>query len=141
MEHEKSCGAVVFTRTEGGIRYLMVRSVWGNWGFPKGHVEEGETEEETALREIYEETNLRVTLLEGFRETDEYLLRRKENAGKQVVYFCGEYPPDGQVRVQASEIMSAEAVPLEKGLRLLRYESARKILRKADEFIAKTRGS
>ena len=44
MEHEKSCGAVVFTRSRGDLRYVLIQQKKGLWGFPKGHVEAGETE-------------------------------------------------------------------------------------------------
>ena len=68
---EKSCGAVVFTRTDAGIRYVIIQSLEGYYGFPKGHCEKGESEEETALREVYEETGLRVRIIPGFRYVDE----------------------------------------------------------------------
>lgn len=54
MLHEKSCGAVLFTTEKGIKKFLLVESNY--FGFPKGHVEENETEQETALREIKEET-------------------------------------------------------------------------------------
>ena len=60
MTIEKSCGAVVFTRDHGLVQYLIIQSKEGFYGFPKGHIEPGEQEEETALREIWEETGLTV---------------------------------------------------------------------------------
>ena len=42
---EKSCGAVVFTRAEEGIRYVLVQSFEGKFGFPKGHMEGSENME------------------------------------------------------------------------------------------------
>ena len=60
MTYEVSSGAVVFTRENGGLRYVIVRSLEGYYGFPKGHVEGTETEEEAAFREIQEETGLSV---------------------------------------------------------------------------------
>ena len=66
MNYEYSCGAVVFTRIGGEPHYVLVRAKdqpMGCHGFPKGHMEAGETEEQTALREIYEEVGLRVRLL------------------------------------------------------------------------------
>ena len=48
MNIERSCGAVVFTRVNGEIRYVIIESIEGIFGFPKGHMEAGETEEETA---------------------------------------------------------------------------------------------
>ena len=82
MEHEKSCGAVVYTKINGTIKYVLAQSLEGEWGFPKGHTEKGETEEQTALREIYEEVHLKVNILKGFRATDAYMLPGKENVIK-----------------------------------------------------------
>ena len=58
MVLEKSCGAIVYTIENGEIKYLIVEEASGSHSFPKGHMENEETEEETALREIREETNL-----------------------------------------------------------------------------------
>ena len=52
MTYEVSSGAVVFTRESGILRYVIVRSLEGYYGFPKGHIEGKETEEEAAIREI-----------------------------------------------------------------------------------------
>ena len=54
MKYEKSCGAVVYTKINDTIKYVLVQQLEGFWGFPKGHIEGNETEEENALREIYE---------------------------------------------------------------------------------------
>ena len=61
MADEKSCGAIVFTRENGIRKYVIIRGTGiyqGFNGFPKGHMEEGETESETALREVKEETGM-----------------------------------------------------------------------------------
>ena len=71
IRHEKSCGAVVFTMVGDTLKYLLVHSVNGFWGFPKGHVEAGESEYDTAKREIREETGVNVTFIDGFRATDD----------------------------------------------------------------------
>ena len=84
MIYEKSCGAVVFTRINSEIKYLLIRNLTGIYGFPKGHVKQGETEEETALREIFEEVGLSVKLLPGFRSEDEHPIPQKENTIKQI---------------------------------------------------------
>lgn len=72
MIKEKSCGAVVYTTKNGEIEYLLVQMMGGHYSFPKGHVESGESEEQTALREIKEETDLDVSLDTAFRQSVVY---------------------------------------------------------------------
>ena len=135
MVYEKSCGAVVFTRAGGEIKYLVIKSLTGIYGFPKGHVEQGEAEEETALREVLEETGISVTLLSGFRVEEEYPLPQKEDTIKQVVYFLGEYC-DQEPRYQASELSDAVLVDYETAMSLFQFDSSRRILTEADKFLA-----
>lgn len=137
MTLERSCGAVVFTRAGGEIRYVLVCSPEGNYGFPKGHAEPGETLEETALREIREEVGLRVRLLPGFHREDEYPLPKKLETRKHVDFFLAEYA-DQPVRAQESELRGAGLHSLDEALRLLRHESWRRILREADAYLRKT---
>lgn len=89
MKHEKSCGAIVYYKGENNTELLLIKNRYGgHWSFPKGHVEGDETEIETALREVKEETGLDIELQEHFRQTVEY--SPKPNVRKQVVYFLGE---------------------------------------------------
>ena len=134
MEHEKSCGAVVFTKSGGALRYVLIQQKKGVWGFPKGHVEAGETEKETALREIYEETQLRPRILEGFRMTEEYPVLKKENTDKLVVYFCAEYS-DQEIVPEPKELLAAALVSYEEAQVLLTSESRKRILQEADAFL------
>ena len=135
MTYEKSCGAVVFTREGGEIKYLVIKSLTGIYGFPKGHVEQGETEEETALREVLEETGISVSLLSGFRVEEEYPLPQKEDTIKRVVYFLGEYC-DQEPRYQASELTDALLVDYETAMSLFQFDVSRRILTEADKFLA-----
>ena len=134
MEFEKSCGAVVYTEIDGIIKYVLIQSVEGVWGFPKGHMERGETEEETALREIYEEVHLKVDILNGFRTTDEHTLPNKENVIKQIVYFCAVYKNQEAVP-QDIEVSSVVLVTYEEALRLFQFESSKRILTEANNFL------
>lgn len=134
MTWEKSCGAVVFTVEDGQIKYLLIQSLGGVYGFPKGHMETGETEPETALREVFEETHIRISLLDGFRTVTEYTLPNKAATMKQVVYFLGEYR-DQQIIHQKEELLSARLAAYEEALRLLRFDDSKRILTQANDLL------
>ncbi len=136
MTLERSCGAVVFTRVGGELRFVLVRSLEGVYGFPKGHREAGESPEETALREVREEVGLRVALLPGFHAQDEYLLPKKKDTRKRVDFFLAEYS-DQPIRAQESELKSAGLFSFDEALRLIQHESWRRILTEAHEFLMK----
>ena len=66
MNHEKSCGAIVYRKRHGNTEILLIKHInSGHWSFPKGHMENGETEIETAIREIREETSVEVMIAEN----------------------------------------------------------------------------
>ena len=89
MKKEISCGAVIARQTDAGCEILLIRHAnGGHWAFPKGHVEGNETEAETALREIREETGLSVTLDTNFRTVVTY--SPKPGVMKDVIYFAAE---------------------------------------------------
>ena len=134
MIYEKACGAVVYTILNGRIHYVIIQQKEGFHGFPKGHVEKNETEEETALREIYEEVGLRPTLIKGFKVIDEYPLLRKQHVIKQVVYFLAEYSSQAII-TQEEELLGAMLLPYEEAIKILDYESSRKVLAQADHFL------
>lgn len=100
--YEKSCGAIIFNDLSNERYFLVVKNNNGkHWGFPKGHIEVGETEEQTALREVKEETNLDVVILDGFRKTNVYRLFGQIK--KKVVIFLAKTNTK-KVTVQDSEI-------------------------------------
>ena len=134
MQYEKSCGAVVFTRRNGEIRYVLAQNLEGYYGFPKGHVEAGETEEQTALREIREEVGLSPRLLDGFRTCDEHPIPQKPGIIKQVVYFLAEYE-DQEIVFQKEELLSAPLVSYEEAMTLFVFEGSKRILTEAHAFL------
>lgn len=134
MKTEKSCGGVVFTHRGGQRLYVIIRTLGGEYGFPKGHMEAGEDEQITALREIREETGLRPDLIKGFRMEDSYPLPNKPGVTKQVVYFLAEFA--GQTpRPQPEEVSQVLLMPYEEAVRTLTFDQARKILTAADSFV------
>lgn len=134
MKWEKSCGGVVFTRENNTIRYLIIRHLGGHCGFPKGHIEPGESEQETAIREIREETGLAVSLVDGFRAADSYPLPNKPGVWKEVVYFLAEFS-DQTIHTQPEEISEAYLVSYEEALRLLPFPESKRILTDAHHFL------
>ena len=139
MADEKSCGAIVFTRENGIRKYVIIRGtgIYQEFcGFPKGHMEAGETEIQTALREIREETGLEVKLLDGFRVTDEHFLARegRPEDKKTNVYFLAEYY-DQEIKAQESEVSIIELMEYEEALRCLQSEESKRELEEAEKFL------
>ena len=134
MLYEKSCGFVVYKETEAGRQYLIIRGSHGEYGFPKGHTEPGETELETAIRELKEETDLQVQVIGGFRRQIAYQLRANMNITKQAVYFLGKCHDD-RITLQESELMEARFLPLDQALAQLSFDMIIRILKEADAYL------
>lgn len=136
LKYEKSCGAVVYCQIDNEIKYLLACERSGYWVFPKGHMEAGESEQDTALREVKEETGLDVTLVEGFRVTDEHSLARegRPNTIKQTVYFLAKYEKQMFVP-QETEISKIELMDYEMALTMLQFDSFKQILTQAHQFL------
>ncbi|MEE0956677.1 MAG: NUDIX domain-containing protein [Ruminococcus sp.] len=131
--YEKSCGGIIFYKTRQNTKILLVKNNNGRyWSFPKGHIEDGETEEETAVREIKEETGLDVTLVNGFREISEYCPFGKIR--KRVVFFLARAFTDN-VKIQEEEIDSYIWVDLQQARKLCTYDNDLRIIEKAETAI------
>ena len=134
MHYEKSCGFVAYKEKDDVRLYLIIRASNGEYGFPKGHVELNETEYETATRELKEETNVEVQIINGFRRQIEYKFPNKVDVMKQSVYFLGRCT-EIDVVCQETEVSEVLFVPIEVALELLSFEDTRNILREADMYL------
>ena len=134
---EKSCGAVVFTEINGKRKYAIICSSEGFYGFPKGHMEPNETEEETALREIKEETNLDVKILKNFRTTTQHtFFKNGEERLKKITYFIGKY--DNQTfSKQEDEISGISLMDFEEALRKIQFDDTKGVLKEAEDYLNK----
>ena len=133
MTLEKSCGALVFRRFHGNTELLLIKHAnGGHWSFPKGHVESGETEVETALREITEETGIDVIIDPSFREVISY--SPKKDTQKDVIYFIAraqnyDYTP------QEEEIAQIKWVEINRAHTILTYDNDKQLVNKAKQVI------
>ncbi len=135
MRYEKSCGAVIFRRAEDGWNVLLIRHTKGRHiSFPKGHVETGETESQTAEREILEETGLKVRVDRRYRAENRYNIR--PDTQKLVVIFAA-VTTQAEITPQPEEIAEAFWLPVGEAAERLTYERDRKIMRDAFEHIQK----
>lgn len=132
MKREKSCGAVLFRREDGGAVYLVLHSTLGHWTLCKGHMESGETEHETAEREIREETGLTARFVEGFRQVITY--SPAPGVIKDVVFFLAQAGPGAAV-CQPEEVAEIRFVPYEQALALLTHTSDRETLKRARQAL------
>jgi 8-oxo-dGTP pyrophosphatase MutT (NUDIX family) len=118
MRKEKSCGCIIIENE----KVLLVQEMEGHWGFPKGHVEAGETEAQTAIRETKEETNLNVEVNTNKRYEINYIVR--DDIDKSVVYFISNII-DGKIKKQETEINNIEWLPFQEAMERLTHENAR----------------
>ena len=140
MNWEYSCGAVVYTVKTGEPLFVIVQEQEGAYSFPKGHMEGDETEIETARREIFEETGLRPTFIDGFLERDEYALAEKPGTSKRVTYFLAEFDDETPIP-REGEIRRIQLLPYEQALLCFGHEGARRILSAANLFLKNRRNT
>ena len=120
---ERSCGCVVIDDD----KVLLIQQKNGHWGFPKGHIEDNETERIAAMRETKEETNIDVEIEDGRIYTENYITDKGNY--KEVTYFVAK-KIDGTVKKQESEIKEVEWVPIHEAVDRLTFENTKNLLKK-----------
>ena len=130
---EKSCGAVIYKKENNQLLFLLELQSNGHYSFPKGHVENNETEVETALREIKEETNLDVNIDTNFRYVITYLLESK-NIYKDAVYFVAT-PTSFDLKNQEGEISECSWNTYDEIMSKLEYENSKEVFNCAYQYI------
>lgn len=134
---EVSAGGIVFRRDpDGTARYLLIRDSYHNWGFPKGHLEDGETPGAAAERETAEETGLAELRLHGpIRVIDWHFRFRGRHIHKYCHFFLFE-SGSGEACPQLDEgITACRWCVLDEALDVLSYDNARGVLKRAGEMV------
>jgi bis(5'-nucleosidyl)-tetraphosphatase len=145
MPKEISAGAVVFRKEDSKIYYLLLHYKSGHWDFPKGHIEKGEREEETAKRETEEETGIKdAKIIDGFREWVKYFFRRTYHLKKEekkkapwvfkIVTFYLLETKTKEVKI-SFEHTGFKWLPYEEALKRLTFKNAKEVLKKADDHL------
>lgn len=135
MTKTLACGAVIYRKSRGSVHFLLVKHTNGNhWSLAKGHAEPGESEVQTALREIDEETGLSVKLKPGFREAIRY--SPSPEVDKTVVFFLAK-AQGKKLKLQKSEILNAVWLELDDALKLITHRDTAEVLRRALAFLKK----
>ncbi len=139
MKHAKielSSGGVIYRRRPDVLEVLLIRDSYGNWGFPKGHVEADESLAEAALRECREETGLtRLQVVAPLGSTDWYFRAGKNLVHKYCDYFLLEAAPDEMAEPQTGEgIQACVWMAPEEAVERITYANARQVLSRALEL-------
>ena len=131
---ERSAGAVVFTLIDHDLKYVIIHDNNGNYGFPKGHQEEDENIEETAIREIKEEIGVDIELLDDFKKEIFYTLPNGNN--KQAIYFLATYS-NQELIPQKGEINKIMLLSYKEAYNLINFVDVKNILESANNYIIK----
>jgi 8-oxo-dGTP pyrophosphatase MutT (NUDIX family) len=134
---ETSAGGVIVRRTDAGMMVLLIKDAYHNWGFPKGHLEEGEDAAAAALREITEETGLTELVNHGhIRDIDWFFRFRGKLIHKTCSFFLVE-SATGEPQPQHDEgITACRWLGVEDAWHALSYANARDVLRTAGTMMA-----
>lgn len=151
MPKEKSAGAIIYRKEIDQIYYLLLhyapseKGRRGHWGFAKGHIEKGETDEEAAKREVFEETGINdLKISSGFKEIEKYFFKKvyglkgddRKKAPwifKIVVFFLAETETK---EIKISEEHSGFVwLPFEAAVKKISYKNSKELLKKANALL------
>lgn len=138
---EFSAGGAVYRKvkrkTQDVENYWLVIQPAGTarWQLPKGHIKEDESAEDTAIREVFEETSVRARVIDKIGVTSYFYVLKGKRIAKRVAFFLMEYE-GGEARVHKDwqhEIDKVLWASTKKALKLLTFKDDKEVVRKAEE--------
>lgn len=136
--NDYSFGVVVVVKTENEPKFLIIHQTNGHWSFPKGHKEGEETAEESARRELWEETGIKDVKLDLSKEfyeeynfTEDGVEYQKKNT-----FFIGYLDSEIAVTPQAEEVLEYKYATFDEALKTFEYEDTKSLLREVVEYLS-----
>lgn len=135
-KEEVSAGGVVFRRDGAEALFLVIRDSYRNWGFPKGHLKDGEPAERAALREVSEETGLTSLHLRSVIEVIDWHFRFRGRQIHKVCHFYLMETTETRTKPQRDEgITECRWEAYDGAVRLISYANAKGVLERARELV------
>lgn len=129
IKQEVACGVVPLFQDSGEYKFLLIRSLTGSWGFPKGHLETNESERDCALRELKEEVGLSAIIVENLVYEVDYFI--SATLHKKVKLFLGLIDLTKQtVKIQTEEIAEHKIVTASEAISLFQFDDLKSLMRK-----------
>ncbi|MFA6526601.1 MAG: NUDIX domain-containing protein [Candidatus Buchananbacteria bacterium] len=147
MIREKTVGVILFRKNPDiGIQYLALYLRNDYWNFPKGHVEDGESEIETAMREVYEEVGIRnLKFIDGWRQQTQFIYKethreKPELIRKDLMLYLAEADMKTEIKLlikegEGEKINGYAWLDFKTALKYLKFKNLKEILKEADSFI------
>lgn len=129
---EYSAGAILYTKIDNEIHYLLIKDFHNNWGFPKGHLENDETFKQAAIREIKEEVGIDVNINGTFKT--ELVYKMPNGIEKHSLYYIAEFAKQAPNR-QLEEVQEIKILKYDDAYDLLTFDNMKQTLKQAHKYI------
>ncbi len=138
---ETSAGGFVIDDAPGGLHAALIarRDSRGRliWSLPKGHIEEGESPEEAAVREVLEETGIHGSIVESLGTIDFWFMAENRRIHKTVHHYVLT-ALDRELSDDDVEVSEVAWVPLDEVADRLRYADERRLVARVQEIVRRT---